>query len=606
MENKEKVRKILIDYMAAKIDQEDFVLKDFLTQFPIFDNKVLSRFPDFSIMNNRVPIDLVKDVLPQCCKIQHLALETNHPMDMILSTLNPKLKLKTLNIWDFRYRHRDPNTPRNCPETDLFVNMYFNPKLCKQEELLTMLRAIVKYCQHAERRTCLYLEYQPVDTNLNFELSTIFQNGLHGLHLRFISSNASVVCNHDIPPCPSIRHFSLKSTEKANIVLTALRKAIQEGHLPSLNYLSFDDCPFGTEGILNSLFPSESPDLKHLHIEDVRLNESDLQFITKLETLHSLVLTSISQIPTQVLFQNSWPNLTSLTVDTMTGTGLVETVNEGKLPNLAELMMSAGDELMKESATQKVFLQDLKGEKLPHMKKLTLFGLMISKEQLESLAENVAIWDLKYLDMSHNPDIGGNLSLFFGHRFRSLETVVLRGCGLNSDDMRCLGKAQVNLPKLKELNLSQNDTDDRSLSLLLSNRFPSLEILHLSSCGLHSDDDEHSLCREQDNLPKLKILNVCGNDMDNRSLPLLLSHRFPSLETLDLSNWSLNSNDMRCLTEAREQGTLPKLKCVDVKCNRRVKNSKKCFQNEIWRGVRTTLCATNSKCDDSSESDDSF
>ena len=87
----------------------------------------------------------------------------------------------------------------------------------------------------------------------------------------------------------------------------------------------------------------------------------------------------------------------------------------------------------------------------------------------------MAIWDLEYLDLSHNEDISGNLSVLFCHRFPSLETLALSRCGLNTDDMHCLGREQVNLPKLKVLNVSWNYEIKGGLSMLLSHRFPSLE-----------------------------------------------------------------------------------------------------------------------------------
>ena len=190
---------------------------------------------------------------------------------------------------------------------------------------------------------------------------------------------------------------------------------------------------------------------------------------------------------------------------------------------------------------------ELQAEKLPYLKSLTLTGhtnvfdsdnlayfcrtMFHGRhcyQELQNLGDMMAVWNLEYLNLSFNRNITGHLSVLLRHRFPSLETLVLHDCELNSDDMRCLGSEQVkNLPKLKELNVSWNRIGVGDLSVLLSHRFPSLETLHMSTCGLNSDG-------------------------------------------------------LRCLTEAREQGKLPNLKRLDVSENWSLDDEK---WNEIWKDV---------------------
>ena len=387
-ENKEKVRKVLVDYMVKKIDRENFGWVKLVREFDVFDIEI------------QISVDFPWDVISECGKIQHLTFNSCQPIERFLSALNPRLKIKTLNVWYCEHKHI-LHIPCYCPETDLFVDIHNIPRWDVQEDLRTMLGAIARYCQRADRHTCLYLDLVPdresemaeyLHTNIIFELSTFFHDCLHGLHLMFYFKY-SLVCNYDIPSCPSLRHIYLRDINNGDDVLRALRKAIQSGHLPNLNTLSFDQCSFITEGIFNSLFPSETPALEHLHLKDVRLRRCDIKFIIKLEALCSLVLTGnglerlISlnpllfeeRIPAQVLFQNSWHNLTSLTADSIICTAIVGAVNEGKLPNLMELKMSVSELLF---ATQNLPLQELQAEKIPHIKHLTLYGLIKSKEQL--------------------------------------------------------------------------------------------------------------------------------------------------------------------------------------------------------------------------------
>ena len=571
-ENKEKVRKVLVDYMVNRIDRENFVWRNIVYKFPVFD------------MTKQISIDLACDIISKCCKILHLVFTSWQPIDRLLSALNPRLKIKTLNVW--YYEHKlILRIPCYCPETELFVNIHNIAGWDVQKHLRIMLGAIVRYCQRADRHTCLYLNLAPDresemaehgHTNINFELSTLFHDCLQGLHLMFYF-RYSLVCNYDIPRCQSLRHIYLRDINNGDDVLRALRKAIQSGHLPNLNSLGFDQCSFITEGIFNSLYPSATPALEHLYLKDVRLNESDIEFITKLKTLRTLVLTGnglerlISlipllfeeRIPAQVLFQNSWHNLSSLTADSIICTAIVAAVNEGKLPNLVELKMSVSELLF---ATHNVPLQELQAEKIPHVKHLTLYGLIKSKEQLKTLGDKMAIWDLEYLDLSHNACISGHLSVLLRHRFPSLETLALSRCGLDLNDMHCLGREQVNLPKLKVLNVSWNYEIKGGLTMLLSHRFQSLETLNLSECWLNSDD-MRCLDRGQVNLPKLKKLDVSGNPMGNRGLSLLLSYKFPSLETLNLSKCGLQSDVSCFFKEAICLGRLPQLKILDVTLN---------------------------------------
>ena len=241
-ENKETVCKVLVDYMVDRIDQENFVLSDILSKFPVFgnDNEVL-------FLNNWMPINIAEDVLPKCCKIQHLSFKAYHPIQRLLPALNSTLKIKTLNVGDSWYR--DLDALEICPETELFVNIPSTSTPCALADIQTILQAIARYCQRTDRRTCVHLELKQLYNKFNVELSTFFQDGLHGLHLG-CRDIFNVVCKNDIPLCRSLRHFSLSDINISADVLRALRKGIQRDNLSNLNYLSLSNCSFKTEGIL--------------------------------------------------------------------------------------------------------------------------------------------------------------------------------------------------------------------------------------------------------------------------------------------------------------------------------------------------------------------
>ena len=63
--------------------------------------------------------------------------------------------------------------------------------------------------------------------------------------------------------------------------------------------------------------------------------------------------------------------------------------------------------------------------------------------------------------MSNTFGLTGSLSLLFTHGFLTLETLILKSCRLNSDDLQSLiqTKIQGKLPVLENLDISDNGND---------------------------------------------------------------------------------------------------------------------------------------------------
>ena len=139
------------------------------------------------------------------------------------------------------------------------------------------------------------------------------------------------------------------------------------------------------------------------------------------------------------------------------------------------------------------------------------------------------------------------------------------------------------LPNLKDLWLSYGyDILDISLLKLQADNLPSLKRLHLSGF-IYSGKDIQGLA---DRLVKWDLKDLRLNFIKGISGHLFVLFRYclSSLTHLGLSSCELTSRDMRCLTEAREQGRLPRLKHLDVSLNR-IKNPKMCNKNEAWKNV---------------------
>ena len=334
-----------------------------------------------------------------------------------------------------------------------------------------MLHAALKYCG-AKRCPCIDIV---VARDSHLELSELLQiNHIHQLHVNCIWKGARVSCNQDIPPSPSLRQLSVYCLKNGDDVLSGLSKAVQEGHLANLNYLNFHSCSFNREGILRYLFGSRTPDLGHLNLLGIKINKSDLQFISELRTLRVLYFSTQPFLQTETVqcLANVGATLSDLGVcdiDSEFWEGFVRVVNENKLPNLEELLLSVCENMHKAITDSYIYIDNsllkLQSEKLPSLRHLHLTGFNYSGEDVQDLAQTAVKWDLEVLRIRHSKGISGHLSVLLRHPLPSLTYLDLSSCELNSDDIRCLTEAreQSKLPKLERLDVRLNRIKDSEM-----------------------------------------------------------------------------------------------------------------------------------------------
>ena len=247
-----------------------------------------------------------------------------------------------------------------------------------------------------------------------------------------------------------------------------MRKAFQDGRLPNLNYLSFNHCSFSREGILCYLFGRWTPALEHLNLWGIKINKSDLQFISELRTLRVLDFSTQPFLQTETVqcLANVGATLSDLRVsyiDSEFWEAFVRAVNENKLHNLEKLALIVRKKMHKTITDSDLYIHvdisllKLQSEKLQSLKHLHLIGFNYS-EDVQNLAQRLVKWDIEKLSIIHSKGVSGRLSVLFSHCLPSLTDLMLINCELNSDDMGCLTEAreQGRLPKLENLYVVNN------------------------------------------------------------------------------------------------------------------------------------------------------
>ena len=201
------------------------------------------------------------------------------------------------------------------------------------------------------------------------------------------------------------------------------------------------------------------------------------------------------------------------------------------------------------------FVPDFDPTHTPLLEKLTLKRFLTSADQLSVLSRKLTRLRLHYLDITESSNVKGSLSKLFALRFPTLHSLVLRDCGLNSEDFRSLAQsnAQGKLPRLKHLYISMNEKVDISQSLF-SHSVKWNQLLTLST------DDTNVFNIGLDKLCSLRELKVPITNS-----PTKIARSWGSLQEIDVVEpSSINSGDkiLSDIADGVEKGLFPNLKMV--------------------------------------------
>ena len=117
------------------------------------------------------------------------------------------------------------------------------------------------------------------------------------------------------------------------------------------------------------------------------------------------------------------------------------------------------------------------------------------------------------------------------------------------------------LPNLTCLKIRTVTTTQQAIEPLCLDKLANLQTLYLKNCIQRG---EFQIVLNTQLLSQLSITSTDGLMGDSS---LLITHGFPKLKTLALSNCALTSQDLASLTQAKVKGRLPVLKDLDISCN---------------------------------------
>ena len=386
-----------------------------------------------------------------------------------------------------------------------------------------------------------------------YDITAIVSKYVKELQLGGVKDKCTLVAVGEFPFCPTLTHLTLSSFQIDSSASLALKKAVQCGKLPKLRSISLLGCTLGD---------SNWPELPEFCFQAKRLPGASL-----VPSLPQRVRKSVSSSNNDTEIKIQLKLLTALKLfETDPGhiKDLIAVLRQGQLSNLRELYISfrehkrlvdASRNLALNMTMSESFVHDFDPTHTPLLEKLTLKRFLTSADQLSVLSRKLTRLRLHYLDITESRSMTGSLSSLFPFRFPILHSLVLRDCGLNSEDFRSLAEsnAQGKLPQLKHLYVSMNEKVDISQSLF-SHSVKWNQLLTLST------DDTNVFNIGLDKLCSLRELKI-----PITSLQTKIARSWGSLQEIDVVEpSSINSGDkiLSDIADGVEKGLFPNLKMV--------------------------------------------
>ena len=500
--------------------------------------------------------------LSRCDAAEHIFLDVNDPVAWILESLRHlRDKIKLVRILNPICAIQGLDTVRSLRRRRVIMDSFIHVDVDKVLQFCSGPFDVVVIADTAYRFAAENDSEQPIN------VSAFMRPGVCQLHIIGLSKGDKTqrLCtmSEDLQSCSNLTHLVFNYVRIGQSVVTCLTRAVRDGDVPLLEHLDFTGCTFEGNSSLVDLFEPAWPMLIHLNLNQCHLTEKDqalpprLENAAKLSKFQSVVLYCVRfGLPTP------WPNLKSVWLhglDISSYQIVLVTVNTGNLPGLNELGLA-----MVEDSTQNTdYIKPIEHQTLTH---LTLHNVIRTMKHLYTISKSKCLTNLQKLDISHSLGLRGSLSILLCHSLLSLDTLILKNCGLSSQDLRSLAEANVKgrIPELKHLHISQNILFENDLNKLFDSgcKWERLVQLNIEGTSLNCFSDLNAkvksgcllgleeLCISEDvdsldvtdcTWPLLTDLQVYPNHChDDEKLfstvkEIITRNRFPSLENVFVS-----------------------------------------------------------------------
>ncbi|XP_069753818.1 leucine-rich repeat-containing protein 31-like isoform X2 [Narcine bancroftii] len=229
------------------------------------------------------------------------------------------------------------------------------------------------------------------------------------------------------------------------------------------------------------------------------------------------------------------------------------------LPTLEELDLSWNESI---GGALKVLTNQL--QHLPYLRVLELVSCQLSKLDISSLGDSIQLLaNIEKIDLSWNPDLGGNLSLLTQklHSCSTLKILKLVDCNLTAEDGVVLGKSLSVITNLEILDLSMNKNVGCGLAVLFQelSHASHLQVIKLCNCGL-TPESIQDLGISLNHLPAIRKMDLSCNGIGGGFMETA-THllNVTQLQVFDVHGCSLIDDDISALTQI-----IPLLKNLQV------------------------------------------
>ena len=524
--SEENIYQQLVLFAAKRIDFRLLNIKAVEEMYPAMG------FSDVLLHTDSLKLKFLKHVLEKCQCVRVLRISHQNDImcnyeqvDRVLGLISSNLlsKLTYMSITgknSFPSLHRDPLVISIDHATPEDFHKYLSILLPKYNLL--------------KRNPQVYAR---VECSGSQDLSTLITKHIKQLHLlrdftMERESHVSLFVSGEFH-CPQLTHFTLDFIQIDNSVATAFLKAVQNGELPHLKRIKLFRC------IVNDC---EWPVLPEFSFgTDEKIDLSQMQKL--LSKVTELVVCGTPD--TGLVIPVCLENLTICELNDIKSHDLQQINNifkKGRLPNLTELQISTNH-----NAKLDTFLDEFDPHKTVKLGKLVLNRFIISAKGLEILSEKLSSLRLTELYLNWGLGCTGNLSVLFTHSFPTLNTLILRDCELNSNDLQSLARANVEgkLPQLRHMDIYMNDVGISDL-FTHSAQWNQLKTLRTSDVSVLNVEPE---C-----FPSLEKLILHTKSFQRLEIPSV-SRRWSRLKVIDV--W--DDDSARCIADGVEQGMFPSL-----------------------------------------------